>query len=218
MLLIRRIVGLVTIKFVVFETPFQVAVTGTMVWVVTCLEVIEKLGERVAPAGIVTVAGTPSKSGRVVEIATTAPVAGAAAVRTTALLLLSTPPEMVPGINSRRLSVTEDAVPGLTVSTTALCAPLYDAVMVACVEVLTVCGEIVKVADICPPGTVTDAGTAATADALEDNVTTAPPDKAALVRTTVPVTGLSAVVAEVEVVRAPIDTPVPVVTVSEAVF
>src|SRR5262249_55088194 len=76
--------------------------------------------------------------------------------------------------------------PGFTVSVAALFTPLLVALMVTRVDAVTALLVTVNTALLAPAGTVTLAGTVATAVLLLVSVTTAPPEGAALVNVTVP--------------------------------
>ena len=90
--------------------------------------------------------------------------------------------------------LSNEGVPGvgglLTVSVALRVVPMYVPEMVTLVFALTVAVVMVKLALVTPAGTVTLAGTAATAELPLVSATTTPPDGAAALRVTVPVEGL----------------------------
>lgn len=131
-----------------------------------------------APAGTVTLAGTPAAA-LLEDNFTTMPPAGALPLRFT-VALDEAPPATVVG-----LSVTREMLGTLIVKFAEAVVPEKVAVTVASVLVATGVVGIEKVAEVAPAGTVTDAGTFA-ADELLDSVTTTPPAGAACGSVTVP--------------------------------
>ncbi len=77
-------------------------------------------------------------------------------------------------------------LPPVMVSEALTVTPEYLAVNVTGVEALTLPVDTVKVAEVAPGGTVTDAGTLAAEEFELDSVTTAPPEGAGAVRLTEP--------------------------------
>ena len=136
----------------------------------------------VAPAATVTLAGTVAAEVLLLESVTTAPPAGAAALKVT-VPVDELPPVTLAGFTLKLASDTTAA--GFTVSV-ALCVPLYVPVIVTGVDVLTATVVTVNVAVVAPAATVTLAGTVATAVSPLASVTTAPPVGAAALKVTVP--------------------------------
>jgi len=134
----------------------------------------------VAPAAIVTVAGTWAADMLLLETVTTAPPVGALPLRVTV------PVELLPPTTEVGDLLSEDSDAAVTVIVAFVLTPrvavMTDVVVEATARVVTV-----KVAEVLPARTVTLAGVVAAAVLLLFSVTTAPLVGAAAVRTTVPV-------------------------------
>lgn len=156
--------------------------TLTAVELVTVLVVTAKLA-LVAPAGTVTLAGTPLTL-ELSESETTAPPLGAARLKVT-VPVEELPPATLGGLSDNADSVSAVAVAGFTVKTVDT-VPLLDAEMVARVVALTVEVVSAKLALVWPAGTRTLDGTVAAALLLDRNTPT-PPAGAATFNATVPV-------------------------------
>ena len=142
-------------------------ITGVLV--PTAVVAIVKLGDTVAPAATVTVAGGVAAPALLASV-TTAPPAGAGPFSVTVFPVTAVPPVTVPTV-----TVTTVGTGGCTVSIPVAFAPPYVAVIVTEVLVPTAVVVIEKAADtVAPAGTVTVAGTVA-APLLLASVTTAPP-------------------------------------------
>jgi hypothetical protein len=153
----------------------------TDVFALTGVVVIVKV-PLVVPAAIVTLPGTCATEVLLLCKLTTAPELGAAPVKVTV------PVELAPPTRDAGVLLIEDKVTAtalilrVAVRPTPSVAVIVAEVLLATANVLTV-----KVLEMLPAGTVTEAGTVATAALLLDSVTMAPPDGAGLVRVTVPV-------------------------------
>lgn len=134
----------------------------------------------VVPAATVTVEGTVAADGLLLESDTTAPFAGAAELKVTV------PVDEVPPVTEVGFRTTDETVAELTVKV-APCEPLYDPVMVTCVEAPTAAVATWNVAELAPAATVTLAGTVAAEVLLLESVTTAPVAGAGPFSVTVPV-------------------------------
>jgi hypothetical protein len=157
-----------------------VAVIVTEVAAITALVV--RLNAAVpAFAATVMEAGTLATVALLLVSFTTTPPVGAAPVRVTVPVL------DVPAVTDVGLSVTDDSAGGLTVSTAVLLTPLYVAVIVTDVAVVTALLVAVTVAVVAPAATVIEAGTVAAAVLLVVSVTTVTPFGAAPFRVIVPV-------------------------------
>src|SRR5262245_39357351 len=141
----------------------------------------------VAPAAIVTLAGTVATLVLALERVTTAPPLGAP------LVSVTVPCEVFPPVTVVGLSVRDDRLAGgggggtgatisVAVRVTLLNVPEMVTLFVADTETVL----IVNVPVVAPAATVTLTGVEATDDALLDRVTTAPLLGAALLRVTVP--------------------------------
>ena len=170
--------GALTVRVAVLVFPLYAAETVTTVSALTA-EVVTVNVALVAPAAMVTLAGTEAAAETELESETTAPPAGAAPFRVTV------PVELTPPITEVGLSEIVLMAAALTVRV-AVVAPLYVAVMVAVCTEATGLVLIEKLVDIAPAATVTDPGTL-TAASLEESATTAPELPAASARVTVPV-------------------------------
>jgi len=139
--------------------------------VVTELVVAVKLALLV-PAGTVTLGGTVTTAGWLVPSDTTAPPAGAAALKVTV------PVEELPAVTLLGVSVREDTIGepppgGVTISVADLATvPPKNREMVAEVVAVTVLVETVKLALVAPAGTVTMPGTEAAELLLEGKTST----------------------------------------------
>jgi hypothetical protein len=139
----------------------------------------------VAPAATVTLAGTVANAVLPLERVTTAPPAGAGALRVTV------PVEVFPAATLVGLRLTEERVVagggGFTRRLMDLVASSTAAETVTTVVAVTALVDTVKFALAAPAGTVTLAGTAATAELLLERVTATPPVGAAVSSVTVAV-------------------------------
>lgn len=141
----------VTVTEAVFEEPLAVAVTTTEVLVVTVAAETVKV-VRVAPAPTVTEAGVVRAVLLSVRVTTWPPV-GAAEV--SVMVQVEVLPEVMEvGEQERRLGVAR----GVTVMAAVLEALLAVAVTVTDVLAVTEAAETVKVAEVAPAPTVTEAG------------------------------------------------------------
>jgi hypothetical protein len=131
-------------------------------------------------AATVTLAGTVAAAGVLLLSVTTAPPVGAGAPSVTV------PCELIPPTTLVGFRLKE-ATAGVTVSVAGRDAPLYEAVIVTWVVVLTAKVVTVKVRLVCPELNETLAGTLATVGLLLESVTVKPPLGAAAARVTVPV-------------------------------
>jgi hypothetical protein len=122
-----------------------------------------------APAGTVTLAGIVTSDALSVTSETTAPPAGAAPLRVTV------PSEEAPPATLAGLSVNEEREAGATLIVACCVAPFQEARMTAEAWAATGFVLTVKEALVAPAGTVTLAGTVATAVSLLASVTTEPP-------------------------------------------
>ena len=170
-----------TVIVAVFDTPLRVAVIVKDDAAVTVREVMVKVAD-VAPAATVTLAGTVpivvDDDARV----TTAPPVGAALVNTT-VPVTGTPP--VTAVTTV-VRVDKTAAGGVTVKVAVPVLPFVVAVIVALVLAVTVPAVTGNVAVRAPAGTVTDTGTLAIVESLDERVTTLPPTGALLDRVIVP--------------------------------
>jgi hypothetical protein len=176
-----------TVNVAVRVTPPWEAEIVTAVDVETAWVVIVNVAT-VDPAGTVTLAGTLAMAELLLESATTAPPDGAAPLNVTV------PWEELPPVTLVGLTPSDERATGgggggvpacVTVSVAVRVTP-SDAEMVTEVDALTEEVATVKVALAAPAGTVTLAGTLATAELLLESATTAPPDGAAPLNVTVP--------------------------------
>src|SRR5206468_11104086 len=134
------------------------------------------------PAAPVTLVGTVATAVLLLARVTTAPPVGAAALKVTV------PVEVLPPATVAGLRFSEErVVAGVTVSTAELLTPPYVAEIVTAIGAATGLVEIVNAALVAPAGTVTLAGTVATARSLLESGISAPPAGAAALRVTVPI-------------------------------
>jgi hypothetical protein len=168
-----------TVSVADLVTPPYAAEIVTLVAVATLVVVMLKCAE-VAPAGIVTLAGTTADALELLNV-TTAPAPTAGPVKYTVFVDGGTPPANTAGDKA-----SDDTAIGFTVSVDVLVTPPNAAERVALVRVATMPVAMLNCAEVAPAGIVTLAGT--TADALElVNVTVAPFAGAGSVRYTVPI-------------------------------
>src|SRR3954447_6568817 len=130
------------------------------------------------PAGTVTVAGTGASVGLLLVSATTAPPAGAGAVRSIRALFV--------GLRTSPRKISESAARGKISMRWGTDRPANDAVSVGCTGTAPVgaVSATLTAADEAPAGTVTVGGTAAWAGSLLDSATVTPPSGAGVVRWT----------------------------------
>ena len=136
----------------------------------------------VAPAATVTLVGTVAADVLLLASATTAPAAGATALKVT-VPIEAAPPVTLVGL---RLS-DKRVIAGLMMRLADLVTPLYVAEIVTVLDAATGFVEIVNAALVVPAGTVTLAGTVATVGLLLESATIAPLAGAAVFRVTVPI-------------------------------
>src|SRR3989442_351583 len=174
----------VTVSSAVLVTPPKLAeivaevdaVTDTVVTVNVAL---------VAPAGTVTLptAGTLAAAGLLLERVTTAPPAGAAALRVT-VATEEEPLATLAGLSVRAESVTGGGgAGGETVSSAVLVRPPKEAAIVMVVDAVTEVVVTLKLAVVDPAATVTLAGTVATTVLLLERVTAVAAEGAGLMLT-----------------------------------
>jgi hypothetical protein len=156
------------------EIVTSVSDFGRLVDTVTCA--------LVAPAATVMLLGTAAMLGRLLDSLTVNPPGGAAPLRTI-VAVDGVPPRTSVGL---RLIETR-AVIGVTVSAADRLTPASVAEIVTTVDDDTAFVDTTNPTVVVPAGTVTLAGTVATAVLLLDRVTTAPPAGAAALSVTVPV-------------------------------
>lgn len=142
----------------------------------------------VAPADTVTLASTVVEV-ELSERVTNVPPEGAAALRVT-VPVEELPPVTVVGLSAKDERVTAPGVAGSTQRTGWSPFPSLQTVIITGVETATLLVVTVKVALLPPAGTVTLAGTDATAGWLLDSVYTCPPAGAAFWMCTLPWTVL----------------------------
>ena len=135
----------------------------------------------VAPAGIVAVAGTAAALALLEESDTANPPVGAGP------LIVTVPVAFVPDITDPGAIDSALRIGGETKSVAVLVAELSVAVITAVAVDNTGDVVTVTVAEVDPPGTVTDAGTVAAAVLLELKATASPPVGAGLLIATVAV-------------------------------
>jgi hypothetical protein len=140
----------------------------------------------VAPAGMVTLAGTVATAGLLLESETRAPPVRADPLSVT-LPIEEDPPLTLVGLSVTEVRVGPGGGCGVTVSEAVLVTPAYNAEMVTGVEAATAKVVTVNVALVVPAGTVTLAGTVAAAVLLLERETTAPPLRADALSSTLPV-------------------------------
>jgi len=172
-----------TVKIALRLTELYVAVIVVVVVVVTVLLVAVALA-LVAPAGMVTLAGTVAPEVLLLDRLTTAPPEGAAAVKVTVTCEVP-PPVTVVGLSA--IDESEAGVPFfVTVRLADLEALPTSALIVITVSVVTVDVVTVKLAEVWPAGMLTIGGGFATR-LLVDRVAVMPPAGAGLLSSTVPV-------------------------------
>ena len=139
----------------------------------------------VFPTATVTLAGAVATAVLLLESATTAPPDGAAPDR----LIVAC--ELLPPVTELGVRMIEDKDAGgsafLVIKTVALRIVSRKAEMVTEVSAVTANVVTVKVAEVCPEGTVTIPGTVAAPELLVESVTDVPPAGAGALKTTVPV-------------------------------
>jgi hypothetical protein len=169
----------------------------------------------VAPAAIVTLAGTLAAA-LLLESAIDAPPLGAAALSVT-VPVEPLPPTRLDGLI---VSVDSDSTTGFTVSVAVRVTPPETAVIVADVDAVTDVVVIVNFALVAPEGTFTLAGTL-TALELSERDTAVPPLGAGALKVTVPVAELPpdtlvglTVIAEIDAVGAARFTESPVLRIT----
>jgi len=178
--------GGITAREAMRVTPESDADSVTEVEVVTARVDTVKVA-LIAPAGMVTLAGTVAAAVLLLTREMTAPPLGAAPLRVT-LPIEGDPPVTLVGFSVNVVSVgPEDG--GVTVRAAVRVTPEYDAESVTEVEEVTASVDTWKVALLAPDGTVTVAGTVATAVLLLERDTSAPPVGAGALSVTVPVEG-----------------------------
>ena len=171
-----------TVIVAVLDTPLRVAVIVKADAAVTGRVVIVKVAD-VAPAATVTLAGTVPMVVDDDARVTTAPPIGAALVRVTVPVTVLPPVTAVTTV----VRLDKTAAGGVTVMVAVPLELFVVAVMVAFVFAFTVPAVIVKLAVRVPAATVTDTGTLATAESLDERLTTLPPTGALVDKVTVPV-------------------------------
>ena len=129
----------------------------------------------VAPAGMVTLAGTDAAAA-LLESETAAPPPGAGAFR------VAVPVEADPPVTLVGLKASAERAGGSTVSEAFCVPPLYEAEMATVVDAATAVVLTVNVALEAPAGTVTLPGTEATAGVSLASATAAPPAGASMRR------------------------------------
>jgi len=155
--------------------------------VATVLVVTVKIA-LVAPAGMVTLAGTVATDVLLLESEMTAPPLGAGALSVTAPVE-GDPPVTLVGFSVSEARVGPGGGWGVTVSEVVCVTPAYDAEIVTGVELATAIVVTCTVARVSPAATVMLAGTVAAEVLLLDRETTAPPLGAGPLSITVPVDG-----------------------------
>jgi hypothetical protein len=170
--------GALTVRVVVRATPYVPEIV-TEVFTATGDVVIVNVA-LVAPAAIVTLAGTWTADVLLLDRVTTAPPMGAFPLRVTV------PVELLPPTTEVGDLLTDDNDAAVTVRVALALTPRVAVITDVVVEV-TPRVVTVKVVDVLPAGTVMLAGVVAAALLLLLKVTTAPAVGAAAFRTTVPV-------------------------------
>jgi hypothetical protein len=178
LLVMDESVGALTVNVVVCVTPY-VPEMVTEVFVETGLVVMVKVAF-LEPAAIETLPGTWAAEVLLLLRITVAPAGGAAPLR------VAVPVELLPPTTELGDLLNEDRVAAVTVRV-ALLLPPSEAVITEVVVEATPRDVTLKVADVDPAGTVTLAGTVATAVLLLVSTTEAPPVGAAPFKRTVPV-------------------------------
>ena len=172
-----------TVRTEVLVIPAYTAETFTAVELETDIVVIGNVA-LVAPPANVTVDGTLTTDGLVLDSVTSAPPTGAGP------LIVTVPVEPFPPITLdgfRERDVSKGIFTGRTVRLADRVTPPYKPEIVTAVEPDTALVVIVNVALLAPAATVTLAGTLATEELLLDNDTSAPPAGAGPLIVTVPV-------------------------------
>jgi len=168
-----------TVRVALRLVPYVPVITADVL-AATTLVVTVKVADTL-PAATVTDGGTCAAEVLPLCNVTIAPPAGAA------LVSVTVPVELFPPTTEVGLNASEDRAPGAMTLRVAFWLTPYVPVITADVVVATALVVTVKVADVLPAGTVTDAGTCAIEVLPLESGTTAPPEGATPFNRTVPV-------------------------------